>query len=378
MASIQSKKSTTGGKTFYVVVSFGGKHKWIKAGTLGDAKKMKRQIESLENSQRIEKLGLTQQTVRIDDFFQDYADHVRLHTAPNTVKRYKAALNAFLAFLRLFHPGIKYLSQITPEIIEDYQRRRLESVEVKREADGVKPGVHKGKRLPLPQTVNYEVSVLRSSFIWAHDRELIPSVPTRKVKKLKPRATRKARMLSEKDCAVFLKTAESMAKSEARMRVYHLAFKFLLNTGLRSGELCNLVWDDVNLKTGLLKIQEKDGWSPKSYAREFFMNATTLKLLTSLRDGGKPPDYVFKDHTGKKLDTDSLRKALIRVAEAAGFEGFTRVHDLRHTFNSLMQMNGVDPATMARILGHRDLETTMIYTHQTAEHLKKSIERVGI
>ena len=53
------------------------------------------------------------------------------------------------------------------------------------------------------------------------------------------------------------------------------------------------------------------------------------------------------------------------------------MHDLRHTFNSIMQMRGVDPATMGRILGHKDIETTMIYTHQTNEHLKKSIEMIG-
>ena len=43
-----------------------------------------------------------------------------------------------------------------------------------------------------------------------------------------------------------------------------------------------------------------------------------------------------------------------------------------------MQMTGVDPATMGRILGHKDIETTMIYVHQTQEHLKKSIEKIGI
>ena len=38
----------------------------------------------------------------------------------------------------------------------------------------------------------------------------------------------------------------------------------------------------------------------------------------------------------------------------------------------------VDLATMGEILGHKDIETTMIYTHQTHEHLRKSIGEIGI
>jgi site-specific recombinase XerD len=68
----------------------------------------------------------------------------------------------------------------------------------------------------------------------------------------------------------------------------------------------------------------------------------------------------------------------VQDADLAGFKDLTRVHDLRHTFNSLMQMNGVDPATMGKILGHKDIETTMIYTHQTQEHLRKSIGKIDI
>jgi len=136
-----------------------------------------------------------------------------------------------------------------------------------------------------------------------------------------------------------------------------------------------LTWADVDLKTGLIKIQAKDGWTPKSYAREFFMNKPALEVLSQIEQNG---EFIFTEISGRKLDNDRLRRSLIKVAEKAGFEGFTRVHDLRHTFNSLMQMAGVDPATMGKILGHRDIETTMIYTHQTQEHLKKSIEKIGV
>jgi integrase len=375
MASIQYKISQKGIKTYYVIEPIGGTRKWLKAGSLKDAQKLKHHLESLGKSERIEKLGLTQTQVKIDDFFQQYADHVRLHNSPGTIKRYLYILNAFLVFLKMFHPNIKYISQIKREHIESYQKQRLTSIELKTLADGDKPGNHKEKRLPLPQTVNFEVTVLRTAFIWANDRDLIPIVPTRKIKRLKVSMKRQARMLSLSECQKFLKTSTMLAKIHKKIEVYSKAFKFILNTGLRAGELCNLTWNDVDLKTGLIKIQAKTDWSPKTYTREFFMNKTCLLVLLSIKD---QEGYIFKNQAGSKLDNDGLRWALKIIAKAAGIEEFTRVHDLRHTFNSLMQMNGVDIATMGKILGHKDIETTMIYTHQTQDHLKKSINTLQI
>lgn len=277
---------------------------------------------------------------------------MRLRTSPNTTKRYKAVLNTFITFLKMFHPNLTHLAQIRPEIIESYQKQRLESVELKKAADADNPFNRKEKLLPKPQTVNYEVSVLRSVLVWAHEKELIPFVPTKKVKPLRVSSRKQARLLSADECKHFLKTARELAKTDSQFKVFALAFKFLLNTGLRSGELCNLTWNDVDLKTGLLKIRPKEGWTPKSYSREFFLNEAALDVLGKLRAGGS---HVLVDESGHQLDNDELRNALIKVAKLAGFEDLTRVHDLRHTFNSLMQMNGVDPATMGKILGHRTL-----------------------
>lgn len=374
MASIQVKEGRSG-KIYYVVVSYAGKHKWIKAGTLTDAKVLKKKIESLANSERFEKLGLSHVDKRIDVLFQEYIDNAKLRTSPNTVKRYKGILNTFLTFVKMFHPGLRYASQIKPDIIESYQKQRLESIELKQKTEVDNPCSRKKKLLPKPQTVNYEVGALRSVLLWAKEREFISTVPTKTVKPLRVQPKKEARILSPNECNHFLKTAKEMSKSDERMKIYVYAFTFLLNTGLRSGELCNLTWGDVNLETGLIKIRPKEGWTPKSYSREFFLNKACLDVLHKL---GSKEGYVFKDLSGKQLDNDDLRSALIRVAKEAGFDDFTRVHDLRHTFNSIMQMNGVDPATMGRILGHKDIETTMIYTHQTHEHLKKSIERIGI
>ena len=375
MASIQHKKSKNGKKTYFVVVPFGDKRKWIKAGNKSEARKLKNHFDSLENSQRVEKLGLVDKQIRIDDFYKAYTDFIRIHTSPATVKRYIVIINTFIVFLKMFHPKTKYLTQIKQKHIESYQKQRLQSLELKINADGAKPGIHKNKKLPLPQTVNYEISILRTSFIWAKDREMIAVIPTKNVKKLRPIEADHNNILTLEDCKLFIKTAQKLAKDNMRMIVFYKAFTFLLNTGLRSGELCNLTWNDIDLVSGLIKIQPKKNWTPKTYSREFFLNESSIKILESIK---KKSEYIFTDMAGKKLNPDRLRRALLRITKAAGLDYFTRVHDLRHTFNSLMQMNGVDPATMGKILGHKDIETTMIYTHQTQEHLKKSINKIDI
>jgi ferredoxin len=185
MAITHFRKSKGKRKTYHMVLYYVAKHEWIKAVTISDVTKLKKTIEKLSKSERREKLGLTAQDVRFDYYFQRYTDHVKLHNTRAAHKKYRAALNAFLGFLRLLWPKVKYLAQITSDLIEDYQKRRLESVELKIEADGARLGTHRNKRLPLPQTVNYEVDILRSVFIWARDKKLIPDVPTKKVKKLK-------------------------------------------------------------------------------------------------------------------------------------------------------------------------------------------------
>ena len=97
MASIQSKKSKTGKITYYVVVCFRDQHKWLKAGTLANARILKREVEAMEQSRRMEKLGLGAKDVRVDDFFDEYLNRVKLTSSANTVKRYRAGLNAFVA-----------------------------------------------------------------------------------------------------------------------------------------------------------------------------------------------------------------------------------------------------------------------------------------
>ena len=60
------------------------------------------------------------------------------------------------------------------------------------------------------------------------------------------------------------------------------------------------------------------------------------------------------------------------------FPDVTKIHSLRHTFGSQLVLNGVDLPTVRDLMGHKDIETTMIYVHRTPDHMTKSVNRLKL
>ncbi len=62
-------------------------------------------------------------------------------------------------------------------------------------------------------------------------------------------------------------------------------------------------------------------------------------------------------------DQSSLRKAVKRAARRAGIEKRVTCHTFRHSFATHLLESGYDIRTVQELLGHKDVKTTMIYTH---------------
>ena len=60
----------------------------------------------------------------------------------------------------------------------------------------------------------------------------------------------------------------------------------------------------------------------------------------------------------------------------AGVENLTRPHTLHHTFASHLVMQGVDLPTVMKLMGHADIQTTMIYAHLAPDHLAEAVNRL--
>jgi len=144
---------------------------------------------------------------------------------------------------------------------------------------------------------------------------------------------------------------------------------------MRKGELENLEWSDIDFERRKIKIRVKDDWSPKTNEREIPINDGLLELLKHHRDKNKHSRWVFH-HKGERIEPNSLRKKLISVAKKSGIIGLTKIHTLRHTFASHLVMSGVDLPTVKKLMGHSDIETTMIYSHLADEHVDKAVERL--
>jgi integron integrase len=77
--------------------------------------------------------------------------------------------------------------------------------------------------------------------------------------------------------------------------------------------------------------------------------------------------YSYEPRTGEKLrhhvHPSNIQKAVRQAARRAGVDKPVSPHTFRHCFATHLLQNGYDIRTVQELLGHKDVRTTMIYTH---------------
>ena len=143
--------------------------------------------------------------------------------------------------------------------------------------------------------------------------------------------------------------------------------RLLLLTGCRKSEILTLRWSDY--REGHLYLRDS-----KTGPRTVWLSLPARVVLDGLDRNGA---WVFPAQRGRGPRNKSwLDGFWDEVRAEAGLTG-VRLHDLRHTHASIALRRGETVLTIARLLGHRNPETTLKYTHLADRTVMDAAETVG-
>lgn len=146
--------------------------------------------------------------------------------------------------------------------------------------------------------------------------------------------------------------------------------ELLYATGMRVGELTGLDIGDVDLTRGLAHVTGK-GNKQRVVPFGDEAAAAVSEWLELGRDQlAGDTRAMFVGSRGKRIDQRQVRRVVERAGLRAGVEHVSP-HTLRHTAATHMLEGGADLRVVQEMLGHTSLQTTQIYTHVSAQRLKR-------
>jgi integrase len=146
--------------------------------------------------------------------------------------------------------------------------------------------------------------------------------------------------------------------------------RLLLYTGARRQEILKARWENVDFARRTLTVPLSKSGKPRQIA----LSDAAIAILDRYRRQDGNPWVFVNPRTGEARSTifdgwDTIRKN-------AGLADL-RLHDLRHSFASLLVNHGHSLYEVQRLLGHQSAKTTMRYAHLSPHSMLKAVNTVG-
>lgn len=318
------------GKYFWVSFTEGGKRlrKSLKTDDgkkITDEKTAKYFTNVIENTVSRGQSPIPIHNALMSKVLEEYKQYSTGIKALKTVNNEYGTLDFFIK-----KTGIGFIGQINEKKIRDYLDGRIEKNEINH------------------ITANNYIKYLNTFLNFAVRRNYLSQNPLAGIKHYKVDHETIPRFLSLEETERLIKSAEG----ETLYPVVMIA----IYTGMRLGEIRRLVWDDIKMNKEIVLVKK----SKSGRARSIPIHSNLKKILT---------ESIFPLNF-----TNHLRvfKRIRRIAKLTDIDWKTT----RHTFASHLVMEGVDIVTVAKLLGHSKISTTMIYAHLSQDHMKDSIKRL--
>ena len=300
--------------------------------------------------------------MKIDEYLELYRACIkRKGYSEQTLESYERQIQAFFAFLRRYYPRISSPNSMNKRIISDYHDFLCE----RKTSDG-KPLANKSIRLML--------TAVKSFFSFLVAEDFMAGDPTKAL--ILPKQERRLvrTVLTESEVMKILKSCNSRTPFGLRDRAI---LELLYATGIRTTELCNLKVTDVNLKDQTLFIDKGKGNISRLvpigqyaslYIEKYLQKGRRFFLKMKIQD----PGSLFLTQFGNPFDRRSVNKWVMRpIQQKLKLKKHLTVYSLRHSVATHLLQHNVDVSYIAKLLGHRSLNTTQQYLSIEIGDLKR-------
>lgn len=144
------------------------------------------------------------------------------------------------------------------------------------------------------------------------------------------------------------------------------AIRLLILTGARRGEVLSLEWSDLDLDQGLWNRPPHKSKDRKR--KRIPLSNEALVLLKTMEENATS-NYLFPTSTGTHMP--DLNRPWAWLKNETGLHGL-RIHDLRHSFASVLISDGVPLETIGKLLDHSQHQTTLRYAHLMDDPLRRA------
>jgi site-specific recombinase XerD len=148
-------------------------------------------------------------------------------------------------------------------------------------------------------------------------------------------------------------------------------------TGMRSGELRSLHWDNVDVSRGVINVVNSDSFTTQNRKNRSVPMNETLRGLFSERKLKSHCELVFPGQRGQ-LSEDNVCKVFKRYVRRARLDDRLHLHSIRYTFATWLVQAGVSLYEVQKLLGHSSISTTQIYAHLAASELHGAVNRISL
>lgn len=174
-----------------------------------------------------------------------------------------------------------------------------------------------------------------------------------------------------------------------------------LGAGMRIGEICALRWQDINFDTDMIRVDHAVRWlkhddgkyrhterNPKTRAGKrsiplsgFVKEALQRHRKRQVRERleattWNEKDLIFCTRKGTYMHSAPLYRKYHKLLEIAGLP-MVKLHELRHSCNTLLRHLGIDAVTRQKILGHaRPQITEEVYGHSYVSLQQEAMEKL--